>query len=177
MISKVFAVFRWLVFCFFIYFMISLLFSSIYILGRYDYFVIPDTGSMEPTLTDGDLVVIDRSVSLESYEIGDIFVFKAEIESTEIAIIHYLYDIEIDRSGNRIFTAIAGVSDHPDDYVITEDDVIGLYKFKISYLGMIMRFIDHPIGKAVVIIDVVILYVLYRMFIVPKKTSIEEEKS
>ncbi len=146
----------------FLYFIVTLLFDSLLVFGRYQYYAIP-TPSMEPTIRVGDLVIADHTVDVDELSIGDIFLFETEIQNQRVTVIHYIYAIE-NIAGERIFTSIAENTGQPDNYVIRDEDIIGVYVFRVPYLGTLIRFIAHPIGKIVVIVDIIILYLLYRLF-------------
>ena len=155
------SVIRHSLFLFFLYFLITLLIDSLLVFGRFQYYAIP-TPSMEPTIRVGDLVVADHHVDLDELEVGEIILFETEIQNQSVIVIHYLYEINI-VDGERIFTSIAENTTTPDDFVIRDQDIVGTYVFRVPYLGTFLRFIAHPIGKIVVVVDVIILYILYRL--------------
>lgn len=165
------AIVQYGLFLFFLYVLLTFLFQPWLLFGRYQYYAIP-TNSMEPTIQVGDLIVADHKIAIEEIAIGDIFLFETEIQSQRVVVVHYLHDIEV-VDGERRFISIAENTDVPDDFVIGDEDIVGTYMFRIPYLGTLLRFVAHPIGKAVVIIDIMILYYLYHLFV--KKKDLEEK--
>lgn len=91
------------------------------------------SGSMEPTINIGDVVVVDKiyQKNLDKLENGDVLVFKIgekiythRIISLEVTGDNYYIKTKGDRKGNI-----------EDNWVVTNKDVIGVVKFKINYIG------------------------------------------
>ncbi|MFP4478345.1 MAG: hypothetical protein ACLFPM_02805, partial [Candidatus Izemoplasmatales bacterium] len=70
---------------------------------------------------------------------------------------HYIYSIAKNASGdyvirtNRHYDEDQNVT--PDTWVISEDDVLGLYSFKIPYLGYVTEFLQSPFGIAALVVN------------------------
>ena len=91
------------------------------------------SGSMEPTINIGDAVIVDKIYQnqLEKLNKGDILVFKYnnKIYTHRIILIdkvdkEYFIKTKGDRRENGI-----------DNWIVKNDDVIGVVKFKIKYIG------------------------------------------
>lgn len=120
------------------------------------------TNSMEPTINVGDLVFINERD--DSYQSGDIIAFYQDINNDNVdeVVIHYIESIE----GNTIATV--SENGQTDPWRITHDDVIGTYMRHIAGVGNFLRFIQSPIGSLVIIIDVILVFVAFKI-IWPKK--------
>jgi len=150
----------------FLYVFIAILFEPILIFNRYQHYAVL-TNSMEPTIMVGDLVISDERASHDDLRVGDIIVFEVP-EQDLSPIIHYIHDIEV-VDGTRIYATIAENSDTPDPYETTSENIMGHYVFHMPRIGQFMRFISHPIGKAVVIIDVLLIYIIYKIWFSKKE--------
>lgn len=91
------------------------------------------SGSMVPTINIGDAIIVDKSVQkhLDRLKEGDVLVFKIKETIYTHRIIEkkenngkYAFITKGDREGNAV-----------DSWVVTNDDVVGVVKFKISYIG------------------------------------------
>lgn len=91
------------------------------------------SGSMEPTINVGDIIIVDKQYQkrLDKLDVGDVLVFKIgkNIYTHRITKItenngKYSINTKGDREGQM-----------EDSWVVTNDDVIGVVKFKIKYIG------------------------------------------
>lgn len=147
-------------------------------ISKYDHYVIA-TGSMDPVIKIGDVVIIDTSTSLDELQEGDIIAFYADIfdNGTKEIVVHYLYSIT-DVDGVRIFNTKPEISDQIDPWDLVDEDIVGSLSFKIAKIGPLLMFAQSTIGRIVLVIDVVVIYLLIEL--VPKsedkkKKSEDEE--
>lgn len=91
------------------------------------------SGSMSPTIEIGDLVIIDKTYQdhLDKLKVGDVLVFKVK----EKIYTHRIIDIEKENSNYNIFTKGDRKGNAKDNWIVENDDVIGVVKLKIKYLG------------------------------------------
>lgn len=91
------------------------------------------SGSMEPTINIGDAVIIDKRVkkNMSKLKVNDVIVFKIKNKIYTHRIVEikeenntYSYKTKGDRIGNAI-----------DSWNVTEENIIGKVKYKISYVG------------------------------------------
>ncbi|MBR2445480.1 MAG: signal peptidase I [Clostridia bacterium] len=102
------------------------------------------TGSMEPTLSAGDLLIIAER---ESYEVGDVVVFQ----SGRLPVVHRI----IQKDGSSIVTmgdANTGADD-PMDISCVKGEVV----FALPLIGFVISFIRTPIGILLVLAFAVFL--------------------
>ena len=88
---------------------------------------------MSSYLNYGDAIIYEKITTGSDYnhlKIGDIIVFK----STNNLIIHRIYDIKYDEE--LTITTKGDANDNIDPYLLTKDDIVGIYLFKIKYLGI-----------------------------------------
>lgn len=118
---------------FLIFSILATLVSMILRFNGYELCFIP-TGSMEPTIKTGSLAIIDKKVSYENLEIGNIVVFYNE--NDDINIIHRIIDGD-QYSG---FRTKGDNNDTDDGITVTNKTYIGKEIIHISYLGYIFLF-------------------------------------
>ena len=108
------------------------------------------SGSMEPNLKVGDLIIIQTNDY--NYRPGDIVTFK---DSNGSFVTHRIVTI----SGNEAITR--GDANNTVDKPIMLDKIVGKYKYKLSYLGHIMSaFRNTSTLIIVLVIGTIICFVL-----------------
>ncbi len=95
------------------------------------------SGSMEPTLSVDDLVIVKRA---DEIKIGDIIAFYDESGNK---VMHRVIDV----NGDTITTQ--GDANNVADTPISKDKVCGIYVGKIKYVGKIVKFIKTPLGISI----------------------------
>ena len=106
------------------------------------------SGSMEPTISVDDLVIVKRAEEIKK---GDIIVFYDE-KGNEV--IHRVIDIDDDTITTQ------GDANNTADTPISRDKVCGKYVTKIRYVGKIIKFIKTPLGVLICFILTIIILVL-----------------
>jgi len=130
-------------------------------LGTTQPFYVVEGESMEPTLSDGDLVMV-KKVDPEEVEVGDIIVFYEPGSHSTIIIHRVVYRVE---QGGHVFFKTKGDNNRdPDPWFVSEKDLIGVVvggsePLKFPLLGRLALFLKTPYGKALVIV----LYALFAL--------------
>jgi len=142
-----------------------LLFNYVPFFSRLQHYVIV-TGSMEPVISVGDVVILDQDVDFESLEVGDIIAFEVTVPSQteKIIVVHYLDEIMVDDEGTRTFRTRPEVSDEQDDWILSETDIVGTHLMTIPKIGSVLLFLSSPFGRVVLIVDVVLLSFIFSKF-------------
>jgi len=142
-------------------------------ISKYDHYVI-QTGSMEPVIMTDDIVIIDTSTSIDELETGDIIAFYLDIDGTQVVFVHYLYSITV-VDNVRTFKTKPEVSGptETDPWDLVDEDIIGTHVLTISKIGPLLLFAQSTIGRIVLVVDVVVIYLLVELL--PKKK--EKEKN
>ena len=137
------------------------------------------TQSMEPVLNVNDMIIV-KNFKVEELEVDDIITFYSDIDynGEEEIITHYIYSIIEDAPGeftirtNRYYsedqTPVA------DTWRLDENDVLGLYSFKIPYLGYVTEFLKSPFGIAAIVVNAGIIITIVYMI---KRDKREKLKS
>lgn len=144
---------------------------------KYDQYVIV-SGSMEPVIMTGDAVIIDHSVDLDDLNQGNIIAFNADIhdDGVDEVVVHYLYSVEyID--GVRTFRTKPEISDDIDDWVLTDEDILGIHVKTIPNIGSFLGFASSTMGKIVLVFDIIIIYLMVEIVSNPKDKKEKKEKT
>jgi signal peptidase len=141
----------------YIFFEIFVPSKTVKVFGFKPYYVM--TQSMEPVLEVNDLIVV-KNFDVEDLEEGDIITFYADIDfngDNEI-ITHYIYSIAENASGDYVIRTHRYYEDEqnivPDqNWILSEDDVLGLYSFHVPLLGYVIQFFQSPFGIAALVVN------------------------
>lgn len=131
--------------------------SRLPISGNYSIFVVR-SGSMEPTIKEGSVVVVKPE---EDYRIGDIITFHAGFRGPNgerVPVTHRIHDIRIER-GNPVFITKGDANEEVDQREILRRDVIGKTIFWVPYVGYAVEAARRPFGfLALVLIPAGIIF-------------------
>ena len=107
---------------------------------------IVQSGSMEPAISTGAMVVIRPS---DEYRVGDVIMF-GEDTKTKVPTTHRIVADEV-RSGVFYYTTKGDANEDPDPQQVAQTEVIGKVLFSIPYLGYVLDFAKKPLGFALLI--------------------------
>ena len=116
---------------------------------------IVQSGSMEPTIKTGALVVIKPETT---YKEGDIITFGKDTKK-DVPTTHRITAIRVE-SGVVIYTVKGDANNSPDPREVKQNEIIGKVIFSVPYLGYIMDFAKQPLGFAL-LIGLPALYIVY----------------
>lgn len=113
------------------------------------------TGSMEPAIHTGSLVVIKQ---VNDYKEGDIITF-GKISKTETPVTHRIHKIK-DNNGNKTYVTKGDANNAPDLRDVQPSEIFGKVLFSLPALGYIIDFAKKPIGFMIMIIGpaIIIIY-------------------
>jgi signal peptidase len=115
-------------------------------------------GSMLPTYSEGDLVVV-KGAGPKEIAIGDVIVFKGPPHSMDGAIIHRVIGI-VERDGKSYFITKGDNNPAPDRFDplpgVPEDYVIGRVVAQSPRIGLLALWLKKPIGMAMILLFVVL---------------------
>lgn len=135
-----------------------------YFKDRQQFVIVSD--SMSPVINRGDLAIINKNFVVEDLATDDIVAFYQGLNNDEVdeVVVHYIAEITTDEFDNIVIkTRRHNATSYVDwdSWELTEDDIIGVFDYKISRVGSLLMFIESPFGKLVIIIDfIVILWVI-----------------
>lgn len=117
------------------------------------------SGSMEPEISVGDLLIISES---KNYEVGDVVVYQ----DGKMAVTHRIVSI----SGNEVITR--GDVNNTEDEPITLEQIKGEVVLAIPYVGYVVNVIKTPIGTICVL--ALAIFMLERSFSAEKQQKEKE---
>lgn len=135
------------------------------------------TDSMEPVLMVGDIIVVE-DIAPEDIVKGDIVAFYVDVtdDGVDDVIIHYIDEIIQYDEDTLVFKSKPEVSNLQDRWVIEEQDIIGIYKYQVDGVGKILLFLNSWIGRIVLLIDIVVVWIVVDILF-PKKKKNPEDSS
>ena len=120
------------------------------------------SGSMEPTLSVNDLVVVREA---DSYEVGDVVVYQ----DGSSLVVHRIISV----NGDEIITQ--GDANNKADEPITASAVKGKMMLSIPFVGAILQFIKTKVGFILIIVATIALFEVPHLR-ERKKAADEQEK-
>ena len=134
------------------------------------------SGSMEPTIGIGSVVIV-RPSSTNTYSVGDIVAFKYDASTI---VTHRI--ISVEKKGNEtIYKTKGDANKSPDEWQVTQGQVLGKNYFVIPEFGKIMSFARSQKGiPTLIIFPAVIVILLEAISIfreIRKKIRAEKKKN
>lgn len=132
------------------------------------------TDSMEPTIMEGDFIVMEE-VDPESLEVGDVISFFATEQDQVIIKTHRIVEIDTS-SGFKSFTTRGDNNEVNDTVPVFSNDIVGKWNdVKLTKVGKVLDFVSSKTGFLIcIVLPLLILFVyqIYRFIVV-----IMEEKA
>ena len=116
------------------------------ITGNYKLMIV-QSGSMEPTIKMGSVVMVKPT---QDYKTGDIISF-GKYSRIKAPTTHRIHDIRVVDSQPRYITK-GDANNAPDQEEITKREIIGKVLFSVPYLGYAVDFAKRPLGFSLIII-------------------------
>lgn len=128
------------------------------------------SGSMEDTIMPGDLILTKEIDALELKE-GDIISFRTNKYNV---ITHRIINI-VDENGERKYYTKGDNNNSADSEPVCNEQIEGIYRYKIPKLGEIALNLQKPIG-IVICVTLPLIILLIAQFADYKRQSKEKEK-
>ena len=139
------------------------------------HFLVVLSGSMEPSISPGD-VVVTRAADLEDIGIDDIITFKQPSTSDPNRCVTHRV-INVTYENDVLFFQTKGdANEDPDINLIDSDDLIGRVVLTIPYLGYLPNFARQPIGFIILIVIPGSLIIINEIYSISKSRKKESEK-
>lgn len=117
------------------------------------------TGSMEPEISSGDLIIC-KQVEADDVQVGDVISFFDPESTGQAVLTHRVTEIVSD-GGSLSFRTKGDANNTEDKTLVPADDLVGEYRFKISGAGNVAMFMQTTAGLIVCVIAPLILLVAY----------------
>lgn len=126
--------------------------SAFPITGSYKLMIV-QSGSMEPSIKTGSVVVVKPS---DSYKIGDVITF-GPFTKTKPPTSHRVFDIRVE-TGQPIYITKGDANNAPDAREVFHSEVMGRILFDVPYIGYAIASAKKPFGfVALILIPAVII--------------------
>jgi len=131
------------------------------------------TESMVPVLNLNDVAVV-RNPKFDQLKEGDIITFLADInyDGEREIVTHYIHSITINDNNQRRYKTIRYDGPVPDPWTLTDEDILGVYWFKIPVVGFAIQFLKSPFGIATVAVNIIIISVIVYLVKTDKKEKL-----
>lgn len=129
------------------------------------------TGSMEPEIMTGSLVLVTPS---QGYGEGDVVVFKSPKDSTK-TIVHRI-DESITSSSGTTFVTKGDSNDSADPWTINSSDVQGDVKLIVPYVGSTIEWIKTPVGFGIFMLIPALIFGILQFLKINEGINEEVEK-
>jgi signal peptidase len=110
------------------------------------FFSVIMSGSMEPTIPVGSIVVV-KKVNPEDVKVGDVIAF----ETGESRTMHRVVE-KVVENGSFYFRTKGDANEDPDPWIVKPEDVSGALMLTIPYYGYLLIFAGTPMGLALFIL-------------------------
>lgn len=107
---------------------------------------IVESGSMEPSIRTGSIVVIHAQ---KTYQEGDVVTFFYSAKD-EIPTTHRIIAVK-QEGGTRQYATKGDANENPDPRAVDAHRVIGKVLFSVPFVGYVLDFARTPIGFALII--------------------------
>jgi signal peptidase len=117
------------------------------------------TGSMEPQISSGDLIVVKR-IDGESVQVGDVVAFFDPESTTNAVLTHRVTEV-VDDDGTLSFRTKGDANDTEDTLLVPSSSIVGIYQTRFGGLGNVAMFMQTTTGLVVCVVLPLILLVGY----------------
>lgn len=117
------------------------------------------TGSMEPTIKAGDLVIV-KEVELQELKQGDIIAFRHTKE--DVVLIHRIVRKDT-KDGKTILKTKGDNNKTEDEFSVEYKDVEGIYVIRFNQLGTIAMFIRSTQGLIISVLSIITIFFLWQL--------------
>ncbi|MEM0212120.1 MAG: signal peptidase I [Candidatus Methanomethylicia archaeon] len=126
------------------------------VLGTPTPFLVVASGSMQPTLNIGDVIVI-KGANPGELKVGDIIVFNPpKPYYSGVPWVHRI--ISIQKINGELYIKTKGDANiYPDPFTLTKNDIIGLVIFKLPYIGLITLNLWQWVIPSIIIVSSILI--------------------
>ncbi|MBR3760739.1 MAG: signal peptidase I [Ruminococcus sp.] len=117
------------------------------------------TGSMEPEIKDGDLIIV-KQIDGDDVKVGDVISFFDPESTSNSVLTHRVTEI-VEENGSLSFRTKGDANNTEDKMAVPEDELVGIYKSRIPGAGNVAMFMQSTAGLVICVILPLILLVGY----------------
>lgn len=130
------------------------------------------TNSMQGQIEVGDIVVV-KKVDYATLQEGDVITFFQDInnDGKKELVTHYLVQID-DENGIKRYHTKSNVSVQWDNWILSEDDIIGKVWFVVPFIGQLSLAVRNPL----ILVNVIVIFLLISAAILLLSSSDKDKK-
>ena len=117
------------------------------------------TGSMEPEIKSGDLIVC-KQIDGEQVKVDDVIAFFDPASNNNSVLTHRVVEI-VTEDGSLSFKTKGDANNAADSDLVPADNLVGIYQFKITGAGNVAMFMQTPAGLVVCVVVPLVLLIGY----------------
>lgn len=114
------------------------------------------SGSMEPTIMTGDLIV-SKNINADDVKAGDVISYHLG----DAVITHRVLEITADGNGARQFIMQGDNNNAKDEKPVTDEMIEGVYRLRLPGVGNFALFLQKPTGLILFVACPLVLFFLY----------------
>ena len=118
------------------------------------------TDSMSPVINGGDLIFATK-VDPTTIKEGDIISFFDPASKTGALLTHRVEEVGVSEKGTLYFRTKGDFNNTEDKQPVKAEDVIGVYAFRIPYLGSVAMFMQTTVGLIVCVVVPLLALIAY----------------
>lgn len=132
--------------------------------------------SMQPVILKGDMILV-KSPDYSNLKENDIITFYVDtnLDGKKEIVSHYIYSIEVNSSGKRVYKTINANKQTPDSWQLEDSDIIGQYVYTLPKVGKFLLFTQSSIGRLTLISNLLI-FIMIIYLIQYKPLHIQDKK-
>ena len=135
------------------------------------------SGSMSGDAPDhievGDLIFVGKAEPKE-LKVGDVIAYMESDESTTV-VTHRIIEILTSEDGSLQWRVQGDANNTPDENPVPENNLVGIYKFRIPLVGDFALFLQKPLGMVLFIGVPLLAFIIYD--IIRRQRAANNEKS
>jgi signal peptidase len=118
------------------------------------------SGSMEPTILTGD-IVLTKTIAAEDIAENDIITFRVD---QDVAVTHRVTEV-VEEDGKISFLTKGDANVGDDAVAVTPDMLEGKYLGRVGGLGNLAIFLQTPMGLLLFVVTPLCLFIIYDMVV------------
>lgn len=122
------------------------------VVGDYEPMIV-QSGSMEPGMAVGGIVLVDKSIAPVDIDVGDVITFRTpQQQSQKLSYTTHRVTAVDYENDKRVYETKGDANEDIDSWVVPADSVLGQEVFSVPYLGYFVRYVKSPMGFMAVVV-------------------------
>jgi len=131
------------------------------------------SGVAEDHIEVGDLIFVGKADPKE-LKVGDVIAFMESDHSTTV-VTHRIIEIQSTEDGSILWQVKGDANNAPDARLVPEDNLVGIYQFRIPKVGDFAMFLQKPLGMMIFIGIPLLAFIIYD--IIRRQHYVNKERS